>query len=163
MRVAVSAPGGEQEHIFPYPQPLAPGLIRVAQVRVRRMAVTFPASARSGVWWVPARGDARLWGSVVIVAEPAATRITEATSILGTASISRVQRADGGTIAVVAGAMRESEGRLNVRTPDVTDELHAAMATRPLRALVHGLNPDGSLWFLELVNEVTARAAGVAS
>jgi hypothetical protein len=160
MRVAVTLPTEESERVMEYPNPLAPGVTRLVQIVVPPAAVSYPAPARSDVRWVVGPDDPKIWVSFEVLSEAPEVDPTDGDWKHGTELVGRVPRSDGGTIAVVVWLMSGSGGHASF-TPrgGDPDAVRAAVAAGGVRALVHGRNPDGSLWFLELFPEAASHSA----
>lgn len=151
MHVKVTAPEGEERNVLPYPDPLVAGVTRLVQLRVPRAATTYDAPPGKEVAWVNAPGDPEVWVSFVVLAEAPGADIREGEWNRGTTPVGRVPRSDGGTVAVMAWPMRGSGGSLTLPgKPGDRERVQAALAEGTVRVLVHGPNPDGSLWFLDL-------------
>ncbi len=104
-----------------------------------------------------------MWTAFEVLAEEPGAAAREGEWNRGKLLVGRAERADGGTIAVAAWAMRGEGGNLTMpATPEQKERMRAVAAEGKLRALVHGLNPDGSLWFLELRGEL-AEPEGAAT
>jgi len=158
MHVKVTLPTGVIRNTFPHPTPLVPGVTRLAELRVPLGAVTHDTPPAKAVRWVGPVEDTDVWTAFEVLAEEPGAAAREAEWNRGTLLVGRADRADGGTIAVAVWPMRGEGGNLamSAPTPGEKERIREVAAQGKLRALVHGLNPDGSLWFLELRGELAA-------
>jgi len=142
---------------MPWPTPAVPGVVRVVEVRVPRAVATDAAPSRSGVCWAEAPDDPEVWTAFEVLAEEPGAAEREAELDCGTELVGRVPRFGGGTIVVVSRSMTGFGGSLSFMPAYGSPEsVAAAVAAGRYRALVSGPNPDGSVWFLELVSEGAA-------
>ncbi len=159
MHIKVAAPGRPVRHVYPYPEPFQAGLTRVVQVRLALPSATHAAPARADrVVWIEAPPDPQLWVAVeVVLAEPGTD---SGDWRLGTTAIRSISRSGGGSIEVVAHGMQGLAGSVTAHaTDDERRSVRDAIASgADIRAIVHGLNPDGSLWLLELVRDAFTSA-----
>ena len=73
-----------------------------------------------------------------------------------------IVRPDGSAVGIVAWAMKGEGGSLTVPIePEVRERIKAQIAAGDdIRTLLQGINPDGSLWFQELLTEAAAAPLG---
>jgi hypothetical protein len=160
MHVKVNAPDGEVRKVLPYPDPFVPGVSRLVQLRVPRAAATSDAPPEKEVEWVDAPDDPEIWVSFEVLVEAPGADLREGEWNRGTTLVGRVPRSGGGSIAVVWWPMRGSGGSLTLPgKPGDRERVQAALAKGTVRACIHGPNPDGSIWFLELSAETAVQAS----
>jgi hypothetical protein len=155
MHVKVRAPEGLDQRVKPYPRRLVPGVVRLVQLRVPQAAVSYPVPARS-VTWIDRPDDEALWVSFEILAEEPGAWRDEGSWNRGCTLVGRVPRSDGGTVAVAAWLMTGRDGTtsFDAGSIEAADAARAMIAKGGVRALIHGPNPDGSMWFLELTTAI---------
>ena len=105
--------------------------------------------------------DPTAWVSFDVLAEGPDAWQREDEWNRGCVYVGRVRRADGGSVVVAAWLMAGKDGSLSFDAGSEAAAAHArdAIGRGGIRALIHGSNPDGSLWFLELVPELASAAA----
>lgn len=155
MHVKVTTPEGETHVVKDdWPPPLADGVQRVAQIAVPPEMATYPEPESENVMRVQALDDPEVWISFDVIVEEPGAAAREAEWKKGSTLVGRIDRSDGGTVAVVASGMRGGGGSLSFKPIFGTAEAaRDAARTGRARLVVHGRNPDGSLFFLELRSE----------
>ena len=163
LHVKVQSPQGEVKHIRSHPKPLARGVTRLVQLRVPKSAATYEAPTGRNVGWVAAPGDPELWVSFEILALTAeAFAEQEPAWMEGIVPIRMIERADGTAVGVAARWIKGDGGSLRLPAQPGDRERIRATLDRgsEIRALLEGVNPDGSLWFLELRTEASRTPDG---
>lgn len=163
LHVKVQSPQGEVKHVRPHPEPLARGVTRLVQLRVPKSAATYEAPTGRNVGWVAAPDDPEFWVSFEILALTAEAFAEEEPAWMqGIVPIRLIGRADGTAVGVAARWMKGDGGSLALPAqPGDRARIQAALDRGgEIRALLEGVNPDGSLWFLELRTEVSTTPDG---
>jgi hypothetical protein len=163
LHVKVQAPQGEVKHVRPHPEPLAPGVTRLVQLRVPKSAATYEAPTGRNVGWVAAPDDPECWVSFEVLALTAQAFAEEEPAWMqGIVPIRMIERSDGTAAGVAARWMKGDGGSLTLPAqPGDRERIKAVLdGGGEIRALLEGVNPDGSLWFLELRTEVATASEG---
>jgi hypothetical protein len=148
--IQVILPTGETiERAWTPPQPVLPGVRRLAQLLLPRATVRYPMPKRSGrVIWYPAPPDAETWVEFTVLHCTEGIPDVKSAEVIGTTSM-----ADGSVVMVLA---RHRPGESGQSTFQAADAEEAEAMKRQMRgspgigALIHGAYPDGCLWFLHL-------------
>jgi hypothetical protein len=163
LHVKVDAPQGPVKHVLPHPEPLAPGVTRLVQLRVPKSAATYAAPTGRNVGWVAAPEDPEVWVSFEVLALAAEAFTEEEPAWMrGIVPIRMIERLDGSGVGIAARWIKGDAGSLTLPAqPGDRERIKAVLDSGgEVRALIEGVNPDGSLWFLELRTEA-ATASGV--
>jgi hypothetical protein len=125
--------------------------MRVVVIQVPNAVVSYDAPNRPDVVWVERPPDPRRWVAFEVLAEAPSAESREAEWSRGTVILGRVPRVDGGSLVVAAWAMHGRDETLTLKGQEgARERVRSAIADGDVRALVHGTNDDGSVWFLEL-------------
>jgi hypothetical protein len=163
LHVKVDVPDGQKTFRVPHPQPFVSGVTRLVQLRVPPATATFDAPTGRDVAWIEVLDDPNRW-----VAFEVLTMTAEAFSeadpawMRGVVPTGVIVRRDGSAVGVAAWGMTGDSGSLTLPIgPEDRDRIRARIAAgADIRAMLHGINPDGSIWFLELRSEAAATPEG---
>jgi len=153
LHVKVKGPEGEASQVARNPDPLTKGVVRLMQVRIPPAAATYE-SARQDVHWVEAPVEPERWIAFEIIAELRGAITRQAEWDRGCVVIGRVPTSDRGSLAIAAWQMKGEGGSWTLPATDAQKQrVREAAASGTARVLIQGINPDGSLWFLDLAGE----------
>jgi len=140
----ISLPSGVIERPWRPPDVIPPGVRRLVQLVLPIEAVRHSRPRRSQrVVWYPVPPNSGTWVEFTILHTPSPPAIANA-DLLDSVSL-----ADGTAVVVIARHAPAEPGSFTIPAED-PDEARRLLRQPGIAMLVHGVHPDGCIWFLQL-------------